>query len=106
MQAESGAAFVAARGKERVERLPLHVRRHSGPVVGENDLDVVAAAGPCRDRDRPGTAVGEGMIGGVEEQIGQDLAVGAGIAVDHQALRHVDRQRDRRPSSAPAAGWR
>ena len=70
MQAQSGAALVAARRKERVERLPLHVRRHSGPVVGKNDLDIVAAAGPRRNRDRPGTAVGEGMVGGVEEKIG------------------------------------
>jgi hypothetical protein len=48
MQAQPGTAFVAARRKEGVERLPLHVRRHSGPVVGKNDLDIVAAARPRR----------------------------------------------------------
>ena len=36
------------------------------------------------------------MICRVEEEIGQDLPIGARIAVDHQALRHVDRQGDRR----------
>ena len=46
MQAEPGAAVVAPRGEERVERLALHVRRHPGAVVGEHDLDVVVAARP------------------------------------------------------------
>ena len=36
------------------------------------------------------------MGGGVEKQIGQDLAIGARIAIDHQPLRHFDRQGDRR----------
>ena len=92
MQAEASAALVAARGEKRIERLPLHVRRHAGAIVGENDLDVVAAARPRRDRDRARAPVGEGMIGGVEEKIGQDLPVGAGIAVDQEPIRHVDRQ--------------
>ena len=36
------------------------------------------------------------MIGGVQEQVGQDLPVGTGIAVDHEALWHIERERDRR----------
>src|SRR5436305_13288293 len=96
MEAEAGAAVIAPGGKERVEGLALHIRRHSGAIVGKNDLDIVVAAWPGRNRDGSGTAIGKGMIGGVQEQIGQDLLVGTVIAVDHEALWHIERERDRR----------
>ena len=38
-------------------------------------------------------AVREGVDDAVEEQVGQHLAVGARIAVHHDAGRHVDGQR-------------
>src|SRR5580693_10633539 len=97
MEAKPSSALVAARGKEGVKGLALYVRGHSGAVIGKNDLDVVMAARPRRDRDRSGAAVGEGVVDGIEEQVGQDLAVRARITVDPKALRHVDRQLDRRP---------
>ena len=96
VQAKSGAAFVAARGEEGVERLALHVGRHAGAVVGKCDLDIVAAARLGRDRNGPRAPVGKGMGRGVQEQVGQNLAVRAGIAVDDEVFRHFDRQRDRR----------
>ena len=52
-------------------------------------------AGPCRNRDGAGTSVGECVGCGVEKQVGQDLAIRSRIAVDHKALRHLDRHRDR-----------
>ena len=36
------------------------------------------------------------MIGGVKEEIGEDLTIGARKTVDHKAFRHIHRQRDRR----------
>src|ERR1700756_5878440 len=97
MQAESGAALVAAGGKERVEGRALHVRCHAGAVVGKDDLDVVMAAGAGGNRDGSGAPVAESMVNGVEEQIGQDLPIGARIAVDGQSFGDVDGELDRRP---------
>lgn len=96
MKPESRTTFIAPGGKEWVKGLALHVRGHAGPVIGEDDLDVVGPARPRRDRDRAGAAVGKGVVGGVEEEVGQDLTVGAGIAVQQQPLGHVDLERDRR----------
>src|SRR6476469_7311267 len=64
MEAESRATFIAPGGKEWVKGLALHVGGHAGPVIGEDDLDIVSAARPRRDRDGAGTAVGEGVVGG------------------------------------------
>ena len=64
MQAEAGAALMAAGGKERIERLPPDVRRHAAAVVGEDDFDVTARegdiGGPLREiaNAHPDTIIG------------------------------------------------
>src|ERR1700751_1220963 len=97
MQAKSRAALVAARGEEGVAGLALDVGPHAGAVVGKDQLDIVMAAGFCRNRDGSGTAVDKSMVNGIEEQVGQDLAIGARIAVDDEAFGYVERQLDRPP---------
>src|SRR5262249_35001638 len=87
--------LVAARRKERVESLALYVRRHAGAVVRKADLDVVVTARPRRDRYRARLAAGEGVVDRIEEEVGQDLAIGAGIAVDQEAFGHGDGELDR-----------
>src|SRR5262245_52866166 len=56
VQAESGAALVAAGGEERVERTPLGLIAHADAVVGDEDVDVVAHL-PRLDDDAAGAAV-------------------------------------------------
>src|SRR3984893_15328864 len=81
MQAEPGAALVAARGEERVEGAAPDVEAHADAVVGKQDLDIVLAGLPHLDVDRAGLAVRKGMRHRIEEQVGQHLSVGPGIAV-------------------------
>ena len=90
MKPEPGTAFVAARGEERVERLPLHLRRHSCTVIGKNKLDIVMAARPGRDRDRPGAAVGKSVVSGVEDKVSQDLSIRSRIAVNGEAFGYIE----------------
>jgi hypothetical protein len=66
VQAKSGAALVAARRKEPVKRLSLHVRRHPAPVVSKSDLDIILAAEPGKLR-WPRSAICKRMIGGIKE---------------------------------------
>src|SRR5262245_19166935 len=42
VQAEPGAALVAAGGEERIQGAPLSLLTHADAVVGDEDVDVVA----------------------------------------------------------------
>ena len=75
MKPKAGAALVAARGEEGIERLPLDVRRHADAIVGKNDLDVITGARFRRDGNRAGPSVRKCVLGGVEEEIGQNLSI-------------------------------
>ena len=93
MQAEAGAALVAAGGKERIKRLPPDVRAHAAAVVAKDDLDIIVAACPRLDGNISLPAVRKCMRDRVEEKVGQHLPVGAGIAADRKALLALDVQR-------------
>src|SRR5262249_32416098 len=80
VQAEAGSALAAASGEERVERATLDLLAHAHAVVGHEDIHVIADL-PRLDDDAAGAAVRKGMDDAVEKQVGQDLAIGARIAV-------------------------
>jgi len=96
MQAEAGAS-IATCGEERIERFPPDIETHAAAIVAKNNFDMVTPGRPHVDINGTFLAVGKSVRNRVEEEVGQDLAIGARIAVDHQALRHVDGQLDRRP---------
>ena len=52
VQAEPGAALVAPRREERIERAAAHVEAHAATIVGKDDLDIVLAGLPHLDIDR------------------------------------------------------
>src|SRR6202795_4583490 len=79
MQAEPGAALIATRREERVERTPPDVERHAAAIVGKNDFDVVLAGLPHLDIDGAGPAVRKGVRHRIEEQVGKHLAVRSGV---------------------------
>ena len=58
-------------------------------------LEIVCAARFGGDGNGAGSPVGEGVVGRVEEKIGEDLPVGTGIAVHDQPFRNFDRHADR-----------
>ena len=93
VQPESGAALIPARGEERIEGAAPNVEAHAAAIVGKNDLDIVLAGFPRLDVDRSGSAVGESVCHRIEEQIGQHLPVGAGIAVHQEIGLAIDVQR-------------
>src|SRR6266436_521902 len=90
MQAEPGTALIAARGEERIERAAADVHAHAAAIVGKKNLDIFLARRPHLDVDRAGFAVGEGVRHGIEEQIGQHLSVGSGIAVHDEVGLAID----------------
>ena len=59
VQAEPGAALVAARREERIEGAAADVEAHAAAIVGKDDLDIVLAGLPHLDIDRAGPAVRE-----------------------------------------------
>ena len=65
MQAQSGAAFVAARGEEWIESLALEVGRHDGPVIGADDLDIIRHARSRRDSDLAWSALRASEVDGL-----------------------------------------
>ena len=93
VQAEPGAALVAAGGEERIEGAAADVERHAAAIVGKDDLDIVLAGLPHLDIDRAGLAVRESVRHRIEEQIGQHLPVGPGIGVHDQIGLAVDVER-------------
>src|ERR1700738_2289514 len=93
MQAEPGAPLAAARGEERIAGAATDVEAHADAVVGKQDLDIVLAGFPHLDVDRAGLAVRKGMRHRIEEQVGQHLSVGPGIAVHGEIGLAVDVQR-------------
>ena len=96
---------LAAPGREeRVEGAPLHLLAHAEAVVAEQDLDMVGAARARVKADRAGRAVRERMRHGVQDQIGQNLAVGPGIAVHRRSRR--DSRRPAGSASVFRAGRR
>ena len=96
MQAEAGAAVAAAGGEERLEGAALDLLAHADAVVGELDLHVVAAGTADRQPHGARAPVREGVHQRIQDQVGQHLAVGAGIAVHHDLLGDIDGERDRR----------
>src|SRR5262245_37171129 len=74
VQAEPGAALVAAGGEEGIEGATLGLLAHADAVVGDEDVDVVAHL-PRLDDDAAGAAIGKGVDHAIEEQIGEHLPV-------------------------------
>ena len=104
MQAKTGTALMTAGREKRIESLPPHVRTHAATVVGENDFNIVRAGGAHLDIDRPLPGVRKRMRDRIEKQVGQDLPVGAGIAVHRQIRLALNIQahavlRQRRPKA-------
>ena len=93
MQAKPGAALVAPRGEERIEGAAADVEAHAAAIVGKDDLDIVLAGFAHLDVDRAGLAVRERMRHRIEEQVGEHLSIGAGIAVHHQIGLALDIER-------------
>src|SRR5271166_336763 len=93
MQAKAGSALVAACREEWVKGAALDLLAHPDSVVGNEDVDVIAYLTRFhRDGSRP--PVRKGMDHAIEKKVGQDLPVGPGIAVHHDAGRHIDGERD------------
>src|SRR6202011_1407885 len=91
---EPGAALIAPRGEERIERAAADVEAHADAVVGKQDLDIVRAGLAYLDVDRAWLAVRKRMRHRVEEQVGKHLSVGAGIAVHRQVGLAIDVERE------------
>src|SRR5689334_9187256 len=94
MQAEPGAALIAPRGEERIERAAPDVETHADAVVRKQDLDIVAVIFPHLDLDGAGPAVRKGVRDGIEEQVGKHLPVWPGIAVHCQTRLALDVERE------------
>src|SRR6202166_5460205 len=86
VQAEAGAALVAAGREERIERLAPDIEAHAAAIVGKYHFDVVPSRRLHLDVDDAFFAVGKCVRDRVEEKVGQHLSVRAGIAV-HQEIR-------------------
>src|SRR6478609_1714498 len=84
VQAEPGAALIAARGEERVEGAAPDVEAHAAAIVGKQDLDVILAELARLDMDRAWPAARKGVRDRIEEQVGEDLSIGPGIGVHHE----------------------
>ncbi len=93
MQPEPGAALIAPRGEERIERAAADVEAHADAVIGKQDLDIVLAALAHLDVDRAGLAFRKRVRHRVEEQVGEHLSVRAGIAVHRQIRLAIDVER-------------
>ena len=104
VKAKAGAALVPARGEERVERAALDILAHAHPVVGYEDIHVLADLAGLDD-DASGPALGKSVDHAVEKQVGQDLTVGARIAVHGDAGRHINGEGNIAISSAQGASW-
>src|SRR5271154_3891954 len=90
MQPEAGAALAAARREEWIERPVPDIETHAAAIVGENNFDIVLPRRPHPDVDDACLAVGKRVRDRVEEQVGQHLAVRAGIAFHRQIGRALD----------------
>ena len=81
VQPKACAALVAPGREERIKHLTPDLRAHAAAVVGKQHFDVVLA-GPVRgNADGALRAVRKGVRRGVEQEIGEHLAVRPGIAV-------------------------
>src|SRR5258705_9783383 len=90
VQPQAGAALIAACCEKRIEGPAPDVERHAASIVGKNDLNIILAGLPYPDIDRPWLAVRKGMRHRIQEQIGELLPVGPGIAVPDQIGLSVD----------------
>src|SRR5207237_10900190 len=84
IETQTVTALIPTGREERIEGLAPDIEAHAATVVRKTNLNAISADGPDLDVDETCLAVGKGMQGRIEEEIGQHLPVRAGIAVHRQ----------------------
>ena len=84
MKTEAGASPIAARRKERIERIAPDLGAHAAAIVGKSNFHIVLPGRLHLDPDGASLAVRKGVGDRVEKQVGQHQPVRSGIAVDRQ----------------------
>src|SRR5262245_9338399 len=93
VEAEAGVALAAVGGEKRIEDVALHIARDADTVIRKRDLDLLAIELARLDQHASRMLAGEAVREGVEDEIGQYLPVGAGVAVQRDLRRYVERDR-------------
>src|SRR6516164_7583191 len=93
VEAKPRVAFGAARGEERVEHMTLNFLGNAAPIVGERDLDLAGTDASRVELHVPDRSVGEGVGDGIEDEVGQHLAVSARVAVERDVGGDIERKR-------------
>jgi len=89
-QAQTRAAAAQTGSEEGVENPRQDRRRHADAVIVKTHFDLAVAAGAGTDAQVALVAAGKGVEHGVLDQVADDLAQGAWIAVAVQAARHFN----------------
>src|SRR5450755_1152137 len=99
VQSEAGAALVAPGREKGVEHLAPDLRAHAAAVVRKQHFNIVLARHPRCDLDGSTCAVWKGLNRRIEDQVGEYLAIRAGIAVHGEIglAFDVDRQLTSQP---------
>jgi hypothetical protein len=92
IQAEPGAAFGTPGSKEWIEDVALNFFRNAAAIIRECDLDLLRVEATRLDRYVSAGPVIEAMSNGVEEEVGQQLTIQPGEAVDDDVRGYLDRE--------------
>ncbi|EEF23016.1 conserved hypothetical protein, partial [Ricinus communis] len=89
-QPQPAAALAQLGGEERVENARHVFRRDAAAVVAEADLHAAVDWGVGAQPHAAAAFAGKRVQQGVVDEVGNHLAVRAGIAVHHHGVRHLD----------------
>ena len=92
VQAETGAAQIAPRRKERIEGFVPDVGAHATTIVREANFDILITRGSHLDADGAFPPIRKAMRHRIENEIAQHLSIRTGIAVHRQIRRAVEEE--------------